>query len=328
MANILSQAEIDTLLAVTSDGRRSRPRTESAEGVVRYNFRRPDRVSKEQIHSLHFLHERFARNASTSFSAYLRTMVSLTVASVDQFSYGEFLDTLTDPTAFYALAVAPSDELAAIEINPSLAFAMIDRMLGGAGARTDVVRPLTEIEQNVVDAVVKRLVDGLAEAWRPVADLNFSIRGRETRPQMLQVAAHNEIIVAITFDVKAGDVQGQINLAIPTTIVETAGSQVTRAWQKQRRELSDTERAWLRENVGRVALPVVPLIRTGLSAAAILDMKPGEVLALPTPADRPIDVFVGGVRKLTGRLTADHGRLMVLVEDRCGRDSHAIEGAA
>src|SRR6185369_6967039 len=133
MSKMLSQDEIDALLAssaVSAHGARERRVKKEAplSSATRYNFRRPDRVSKEQIHSLHFLHERFARNVATSLSAYLRAMTEVSVVSVEQFSYSEFLTSLTDPTAFYALAIPPFDELAALEINPSIAFAMIDRM--------------------------------------------------------------------------------------------------------------------------------------------------------------------------------------------------------
>jgi flagellar motor switch protein FliM len=316
MSKILSQGEIDALLSVATRARRERA-TDASGPIVRYDFRRPDRVSKEQIHALQFLHDRCARNLSTSLSAYLRTMINLSVVSVDQLTYAEFLSTLTDPTAFYALGISPFEELGALEINPSIAFALIDRMLGGAGETTAVNRPLTEIEQNVVDSVVKLLLDGFAEAWKPVSNMTFSIRGRETRPQMLQVAAPNEIVVAVRFDVKVGDVRGQVNLCIPANVVETAGAQVSRAWPRQRRELTPAERTWLDENVGRIPVPVVPLIRTKLKAAAVLALECGETVALPLAANQPLDIFVGGVRKLTGRLASDNDRLLVLIEERC-----------
>ena len=315
MTKILTQAEIDALLTTAGDNGRAR-RTGS-DGVVRYNFRRPDRVSKEQVHALQFLHERCARNLSTSLSAYMRTTISLTVSSVEQFSYAEFLGSLTDPTAFYAIGINPLDELGAVEINPSIAFAMLDRMLGGTGESAPANRPLSEIEQNVVDAVVKMLLTGLADTWKAVTNLNFAIRARETRPQMLQVAAPNEIIVAVVFEVKVGDVRGLINLCMPTNIAEIAGTHFSTTWQRQRRELTDRERAWLHENFGRVPLPVVPQIRTGLNAGSVLGLNLGEVIALPLPADQPLDVYVGGIRKFTGRLATERGRLMVLVENRC-----------
>ena len=327
MAKVLTQAEIDALLTVAADPTRARPRAGGGGPVVRYNFRRPDRVSKEQMHALQFLHERGARNLSTSLSAYLRTTISLSVASVEQYSYQEFLSSLTDPTAFYSLSITPFDELSAIEINPSVAFAMIDRMLGGTGQPAAVNRPLTEIEQNVVDEVVKLLLDGLADAWKAVTSLNFGIRGRETRPQMLQVAAPNEIVCAVVFDLKVGDVRGLINLCIPTNVVETAGTQFSNAWQRQRRELTVNERAWIEENLSRVPIPIVPLIRTRLKTGAVLALTPGEVVALPLPADQPLDIYLGGVRKLTGRLASERGRLMVQIEKRCDPGSGPSTGA-
>jgi flagellar motor switch protein FliM len=313
---ILSQAEIDTLLSTAGDRTRGR-RPGAMDEVVKYNFRRPDRVSKEQIHALQFLHERCARNLSTSLSAYMRTTISLAVSSVEQFSYSEFLGSLTDPTAYYSMGINPLDELGAVEINPSIAFAMLDRMLGGTGESAPANRPLSEIEQNVVDAVVKIVLSGLADTWKAVTNLTFAIRARETRPQMLQVAAPNEIIVAVVFEVKVGDVRGLINLCLPTNVAEIAGTHFSTTWQRQRRDLSDRERVWLTENFGRVPLPVVPQIRTGLNAGSVLGLNLGEIIALPLPADQPLDVYVGGIRKFTGRLATERGRLMVLVEDRC-----------
>jgi flagellar motor switch protein FliM len=322
MGRILSQVEIDALLSVPHDTVRRRG-GHHAGPVVRYNFRRPDRVSNEQIYALQFLHERCARNLSTSLSAYLRTTINLSVASVEQFSYGEFLASLTDPTAFYAVGMAPFEELGAIEINPSVTFAMIDRMLGGSGQAAPVSRPLTEIEQNVVDAVVKLLLDGLAEAWRTVTTLTFSIRARETRPKMLQVAAPNEVVIAVVFDLRVGEVRGLINLCIPTHVVETAGTHFTQSWQRQRRDLTPTERMWMEKNLGRIQIPVMPVISTRLKAGSVVALQPGEIVALPLAADQPLDVCAGGIRKLTGRLAADNGRLMLIVEQRCDRGAGA-----
>lgn len=327
MSRILTQAEIDALLSVATDAKRTGRRANSGGPVVRYNFRRPDRVSKEQMHALQFLYERGARNLSTSLSAYLRTTINLSVASVEQFSYQEFLSSLADPTAFYSLSIAPFDELGAMEINPSVAFAMIDRMLGGSGQAATTNRPLTEIEQNVVDEVVLLLLDGLADAWKAVTTLNFGIRGRETRPQMLQVAAPNEIVCAVIFDLKVGDVRGLINLCIPTNVVETAGTQFSNSWQRQRRELTPTERAWMDENISRVPMAVVPLIRTRLKAGAVLALKVGEVVSLPLAAEDPLDVYVGGVRKLTGRLASERGRLAVQIESRTDPGGGSTTGA-
>jgi flagellar motor switch protein FliM len=296
---------------------------ETSSAPPRYDFRRPDRLSAAQLAGLRLLHDRSALGISTSMSAYLRTTVAMTVAAVDQRSYAEFLGTLTDPTAYYAVAIAPFDELGAIEITPALAFVLIDRMLGGTGETVAQNRPLTQIEQNVVDSVVKLLLEGLGETWNAATSITFSIRGRETRPRMLSVAAPADVVVTITFDVRIGDTQGAINVCMPAAIVEAAGAHFSQSWPQSRRQFPPLEQAWLTEHLRRVAVDVEPQIRTRLKASAVLSLQAGEVLALPLAADQPLDVYVNGERKLTGRLAADAGRLMVMVAGRQQADTVA-----
>jgi flagellar motor switch protein FliM len=299
--------------------------TTNAQAVSAYNFRRPDRVSREQIHSLHYLHDRFARSAGTSLSTYLRAVLEMSLVTVEQRTYAEFVSRLADPTAFYALAIPPFAELGAMEIHPNVAFAMIDRMLGGGGVGMETPRALTEIEQHVVDSIVKLMLEGLTETWKPVVELAFGIRGRETRPQLLKVAAPNEVIIMLAFEVRLNDARGTIHLCLPEAIVEATSSQVAQAWQRHRRDLTSDERGWLNQSLGRVPVALVPEIVTQMPAADIAALAVGDVIALGVPADQPVDLRVGGVPKLRGHLTADRGRLMARVEHRYGAGS---EGAA
>ncbi len=319
MGKILSQDEIDALLSAPSESARidDAIAVHEPSSVIRYNFRRPDRVSKEQIHSLHFLHDRFARNVSTSMSAYLRTITETSVVSVEQFSYSEFLMSLADPTAFYALSIPPFDELGALEINPAIAYAMVDRMLGGVGKAATPNRALTEIEQNVVDSIMKLLLDALTETWRPIVDLSFGIRGRETRPQMLQVAAPNETVLMVTFDMKVGESRGMANLCLPVSIVETSGSHFAQAWHRARREPTPVERGWVQENLSRVPMALDAMLESRLTARELLAMTPGDVVSLGVAAHKPIDLLVGNTVKFKGRLAIDRGRVGVRIEHRC-----------
>ncbi len=170
MSRILSQDEIDALLdrdLGPRPCRRTRARGTSADSVLTYNFRRPDRVSKEQMRSLHFLHDRFARNVSTSLSAFLRAMTDVSIVSVEQFAYSEFLMSLPDPTAFYAVGDARRSTASARSRSTRRSRSrMVDRMLGGTGETPAPNRALTEIEQNVIDSVVKLLLEHLTETWR------------------------------------------------------------------------------------------------------------------------------------------------------------------
>lgn len=319
MTKTLSQAEIDALLsAPDAVARADRRDAGAAATATRYNFRRPDRVSKEQIHALHFLHERFARNVSQSLAAYLRSMTELSLKSVEQFAYSEFLMSLSDPTAFYAISMAPFDELAGLEINPAVAFAMIERMLGGGeGKGAAIERALTDIEQNVVDSVVKILLDSLTDTWHPVVDLSFGIRGRETRPQMLQVASPNDTVVMLVFDLRIGDARGTLNLCLPASIVEKTDSHFAGALDRHRRQPSGRERLWLHENLARVPMPLSAVLETRCTTRDIVELRAGDVMSLGVPTSRPLDLRVGRTLKFRGQPAAHGGRASVIVAHRC-----------
>jgi flagellar motor switch protein FliM len=309
MSRILSREEIDALVVAAPDGAPAR----QATPVVAYNFRRPDRFSKEQIRSLHLLHERFARNAATSLTAFLRSTTEITIVSVEQFTYSEFLMSLPDPTVFYGVAQPPFETLGALELNPAIAFAMLARMLGGGDDAVAPPRALTEIEQNVVDSAVKLLLDHLTETWRTVTEVQFQIQGRETRPQMLQVASWNEVMILLTFDVNIGDTRGLLNICVPASTIEAAGTSFVHGWQQSRREPTPTEQRWLTETLGRVRLPVTTDIEARLRTRELLTLEPGQVLSLGIPAGSDVNVRVGDIVKFHGRLAAGDGRAAIRI---------------
>jgi flagellar motor switch protein FliM len=321
MAHLLSAAELDALRESAPEHRGGRANEPRSGSVSRYNFRRPDRVSKEQIRSLHLLHERFARNATTSLAAYLRATTELSVVSVEPFSYAEFLLSLPDPTAFYAIAMEGFDALAAFELSPSVAFTIVDRMLGGSGQTGTPERALTEIEQNVVDSIVNLVLGHLSETWRGVADMRFRIQGRETRPQMLQVAGRNEVVILFVFDLKVGDVRGMMHLCIPASVIEATGSTFVQGWQHARREPTSIERHWLAENLGRVELPVTALLESRLPARELIRLGAGDVISLGVPSGNPIDIRVGTTLKFQGRLTLADTRTAVGIDRVLGEFS-------
>jgi flagellar motor switch protein FliM len=323
MSKILSQEEIDALLTSAAEIERSaRPQAEAPpsaaagrdDSVVLYNVRRPDRVSKDQIRSLHFLHDRFARNVATAMSAYLRSVTDVSILSVEQFTYAEFLTSLPDPTAFYALAIQPIDALCALEMNPNVAFTMIDRMLGGQGRGPAPTRALTEIEQNVIDAIVKLICDNLTETWHQIIDVQFKISGRETRPQMLQVSAPNEIVVMLGFDVRIGEARGMLNVCVPASVIESAGASFTQTGHRTRREPTASDRRHLRDSLSRVKLRVTANLDTTLPARELLVLAPGEVVSLGHLLRDPLEIRVQDSSKFTGRLIVREGQAAVRVE--------------
>ena len=190
----LSQDEIDRLFQEHG----SVPGGDGSQSptAVTYDFRRPDRIPKEQLRSIHLMHDFLARNLASSLGAYLRAYVTVSLVSVEQLSFGEFLQYLPTPTCISSISMRPMDANSVLELNPSLVFPMLDVLLGGTGA-TDVedAREITEIERSIIEGVIRIVLHDLREAWAPVAELNFTIEGTDTQPQLMQILSPNEAIV-------------------------------------------------------------------------------------------------------------------------------------
>jgi len=326
MGKILTQEEIDLLMGSASELRKETTQDDSAPTTssVTYDFRRPDRVGKDHIRSLQLLHDRFARNVSGSLSAYLRAVTEVSSLSVEQLTYAEFLMSVPDPTAFYAISMAPLDGTAAIEINPAVAFSMIDRMLGGTGHGVHLSRALTEIEQNVVDGILKLVLENLSDTWRSVMEVHFKISGRDTRPQMLQVAAPNETVLIMVFDVKICDARGLLNFCLPASVIESIGDNFVQNWYRSKREPTAAQRRRLYNALGRIELPVTAAVEMSLPARELLLLRPGDVLSVGKPVSQPINVRVADATKYTGRLVRNNTRAGVTILNGPGS---TVEGA-
>ena len=169
--------------------------------VQLYNFNRSDRISKNQLRSLRFVHDRFARNISSAISAFLRKVVEINLDNIDQVSYSEFLAAASDPTCYSAISLKPLEGSAALEIAPEAIFTILDRLLGGTGQPLDMERPMTEIEQRVVERILNLVMDNLREAWRHIYPIEFEVTTVETHPQMVQIVSANEMVVDAVFEI-------------------------------------------------------------------------------------------------------------------------------
>jgi flagellar motor switch protein FliM len=274
--------------------------------VQSYNFRRPDRISTNQIRSLHFVHDRFARNASSSLSAYLRTIVEISLESIEQVTYTEFLSHAADPTCYAALSLKPLDGLAALELRPDTVFPMIDRMLGGSGETIANIRPMTEIEQRVIQAILKIIVENLKESWKPIFPIEFATTSMETRPHMVNVVGPNEMVVHFKFKLRMKGLTSKVNLAFPTLVLEPIIHIFDQDWNSRKKVTHD---ASLLTQLRQV--PVNISIETGetqFPAESLLSLEVGDTIVLDQRTEWPMQIKVAGRRKLLSRAKFDASR--------------------
>jgi flagellar motor switch protein FliM len=298
---VLSQQEIDNVFKkVREEGAEQDP----SKAAQPYDFRRPDRIAKDQLRAIHLLHENFARNLASSLSAYLRAYVAVNLVSVEQVSFVEFTQILPSPTSLIALGLKPYDGSAVLEINPSLVFPILEMLLGGSGTMgTKIEREVTEIEQSILDSMLRIILNDLRTAWSAVAAIGFSIEAHETEPQLLQFLAPSEAVVAISMEVRIGDSSGMMNIGIPSIVVKMLRQKFDQQWSVRKTQATEDEHARMLRLI-RPAIVRLDARLEGprLGVKALLDLQEGDVLALDYPIDRRIDFAVNGRLKYQGEV--------------------------
>lgn len=311
---VLSQEEIDNVFRNLRDSGKT---DDPAKKAQAYDFRRPDRIAKEQLRSIHLLHENFARGLASSLSAYLRAYVIVNLVSVEQLSYMEFSRCLPSPTCMVSLRMKPFDGNAVLELNPALVFPVLEMLLGGSGKSTAKVnREITEIEQSVMEGLLRIILHDLKEAWQAVTDIDFAIEKHETEPQLLQILAPNEAVVAISVEVRIAETSGMMNIGLPSIIIKMLRQKFDQQWSVRKSDSTETEQARILRLIKPAPLRIDARLRgSKLTVDDLLKLDEGDVLMFDYPVDRRIDFLVNQKLKLKGRVVSTDRKRAFLVEE-------------
>jgi len=319
---VLSQQEIDRVFRSVKP---SDPQDELANLAVPYDFRRPDRIAKDQLRSIHMLHETFARALGPSLSAFLRAYVVVNLVSVEQLAFVEFSRSLPSPSCMIKLGMTGFDNNAIFEMNPSLVFPILEMLLGNpTPGRAAPDREITEIERAVLDGVIRLVLKDMKESWRAyIPNMDFAINGYETEPQLLQILSPNEAVVAVSIEIRAGEISGMMNIGIPSIIIKMLGQRLEQHGVR-RAELSDEESARIMQLVAPAALRMdTRLNGPMLTVRDLLALKSGDVLTFDYPLDRPIHVTINGCSKFSGHVVAAGRKRSVKLDDLAAVESLA-----
>ena len=222
MPEVLSQSEIDNLLAGIGKSPAAAPAETPAESkrdqrdVQGFDFRRPNRVSKNQLRIFQAVHETFAELFGFYLASKLQTQVSITVSSVDQLFYSEYQLSIGSPTCLYVFDMKPSEGRGVLELSPMLVFAIVERLLGGGAAEPSrKLRAVTEIEKTLIKGTVEKALQDLQGAWKSVSNLKFNPERFESEADFLQIAPASEIVLVVSFDVQIAGSGYLMNLCFP-----------------------------------------------------------------------------------------------------------------
>ncbi len=330
MPDVLDQNEVDALLAAVATGEVG---AENDQGQTRrtvgqrdvevrlYDFKRPERVSKDQMRSLEALHEGFARNFGASLSGFLRTIIECRVASVEQLTYSEFIHALPNPTCFHILKCKALDGSTCLELNPSIVFPIVDRLLGGGSDESYIPdRPLTSIEGRLVNHITSRCLDNLNEVWANVYDMQFELTETESNPQLAQIVPPNEVVVVIGFELKLGVRAGLMNLCIPFNVIEPIMHKFTAEhwFSYQRKAQSDKTASQLLDGVSTAQVQIrCILAETQITLRDLLELRVGDIIRTDKLAGSELAITIGGSPKFAGRPGKLRGQKAIRITRSC-----------
>jgi len=319
MSKILTQEEIDALLKSVVATQAAGPLQENKDRPIHlYDFKHPDRISKDQLRAMRTIHDSFSRGFGTYLSGMLRTLVDINLLSIDQATYSEYMLSLSVPSCIYIVASKNLKGAAIMEISPYFALTVVDRLLGGSGNRVGTVRELTIIEQNILRKMAESGLSILTDAWRHVYRLNLYIESFESNPQFVQIAPASETAAVVSFEIVIRDMSFPMNLCFPYFVLDPLIRNLSTSWSNV-----NTKRPSLKESElmrTRILLSKLPLqVRLGsahLRTRELSGLKVGDVVRLDERNDEFVKVIVNGKTKFWGEPGVSKNRKAVRIVRR------------
>lgn len=305
MGDVLSQSEIDNLLAALSSGEVNvEEMKESSEKQVKnYDFARPSKFSKEHLRTLEIIFEHYARLLSTHLPAYLRKNIQVDVMNSEAITYSEFSNALSNPVLLGIVNFAPLEGNVVMELADNLGYTIVDRMLGGGGNPLEKSREFTEIELIIIERVMNTCVNLLIEPWQNVVEISPRLERIETNNQFAQIISPSEMTAIITMNIRIGNIEGLMNICIPYTCVEPVIDKLnTKYWYSTMKEKDDSGiyQGAIEDIISKAKIPIRAILgKSIISVNDFVNIQPGDIIRLDTKIDEELEVYVGNINKFT-----------------------------
>ncbi|MGN0482773.1 MAG: flagellar motor switch protein FliM [Lachnospiraceae bacterium] len=304
MGEVLSQDEIDSLLQALSTGELGENDIENKDEkmVKEYDFARPAKFSKEHLRTLEIIFEHYGRLISTNLPVYLRKSVQVDVVNSEAVIYSEFANALSNPVILGIVNFAPLNGTIILELATNLGFAMVDRMLGGAGEPLEKNRDFSEIELIIIERIMSVCVGLLQEPWENVLELHPRLERIETNSQFAQIISPTEMIAIVTLNIHIGDVEGLMNVCLPYITLEGVMDKLnTKYWYSSMQSKDEEEYTEVIEGlIDKAPIPVKAILgKSVISVNEFINLQRGDIIRVDRKVGQELDVYVGSIRKFT-----------------------------
>jgi flagellar motor switch protein FliM len=317
MAEILSQQEIDALLNNIKSGAEQKVEMSSEKEAILFDFRLPNRISKNQLRVLRSIFENFAESFSSFLVTKLQSVVNINVTSVDQIYYSEYCLSVANPACLFTFDIKGTDVKGILELNNDLALSLVDKLLGGNGLGTKQTKIITAIEQRVLRVVVERIMQDLKKGWQTIDQMDFEIERFEPDIDFAQITSQSESVLLISFEILIGEQSFLMNICFATFAFDAILARLsTQKLSSVRavKHFGQTARDVLSSHISKTQLPIrVELGSTKLSVQELLEMKEGDVIRLETKLSDDQKVRTGSQLLFLARVGVSNNRKAVKV---------------
>jgi flagellar motor switch protein FliM len=279
------------------------PWTKISENVRTYDFKCPNKFSQDQLHSLQNVFDKYCRALTTYFIGHFHSTADARVLATKQTSYDEFIGSLPDSTILALFCLNPLEGRVLMEMSQSLAFSIVDRLLGGTGQDLENKHDLTEIEQTIIEKRIIQMIGLIKEAWEEVYPVNPGFLTMETNPQFVQIMPPNEKIVLVTLEIKIGEIAGLINICLPCVVLEPVLDKLSYTFVLSSHARTNPPQyvKLLQQNVEKAKVDIVALLgTTEILVKDLLNLASGDVIPLTQSVQDPLPVYVGDSMKFRG----------------------------
>jgi flagellar motor switch protein FliM len=306
MPEILSQQEIDQLLNNIKSGTEQTIEANHEREAVLFDFRLPNRISKNQLRILRSIFENFAESFSSFLVTKLQTVVNINVTSVDQIYYSEYVLSVANPACLFTFDIRGTDVRGILELNNDLALSLVDKLLGGNGLGTKQTKVITPIEQRVLRVVVERIMQDLRKAWQTVDNFEFNLERFEPDIDFAQITSQSESVLLISFEILIGEQSYLMNICFATFAFDNILAKLSAQKLSSIRAakyFGYTAKEILEHHLSKTFLPLqVEFGKTKLSINELLDMQVGDIVRLETKISDDQQVRTGSQALFSGRI--------------------------
>lgn len=331
MADILSQDEIDALLSSLSSGEMSESVQQSPvsaqsathrgstfannrqKNISLYDFRRPDRVSKDQLRTLQNIHENYIRIFSTTLTTILRSLVEIELLSVDQLTYQEYIMSIPNPSVLYTFEMPPFDGISIFEMNLELVYIIVEKLFGGTGKLASINRELSSLEAGMIKKIVVKALDAYKQIWDHLINIKPKIIDYESNPQFVQIIPPSEIVILITFEVRLqNEMSGMMSMCLPYMVLEPVISTLTtQSWTNKKDPKENYNALIISQIKDRTIDLKVNLGEVKVKLRDLLQLKNGDIFKIDKKVGDSVDIYINNRKKMDGHIGMIKGRRAV-----------------